>query len=318
MPDFVLTLGDFAFQSKEIPEEIAVGGVQQLVAHPLIGGIKVVDALGRLDDDLEWSGWFLGASAKARRDYLEAYLTAGTALILTWADYRYQVLVKRFSAKFQRAYQYRYTITLEIIADLTKLSTGGNDLSIDGAVTDDLNTANGLAATVNDSTLTPLMSTLSTAIGTVSTFSGASPSTLNSVLQPLAAATQRVAVLQATGDTSIEGISGFAGLIPGGEGAAMALSLTDQVSGMEQLTALSQLSGVLGRMTQNLSNAGASDNTMTVVNGNLFSIAASEYGDPTEWTTIAQANGLADPFVSGSQDLVIPAVPSDAGGILNS
>lgn len=318
MPDLVLTLGNFAFQGKEVPQAIAVGGIQRLVSHALIGGIRVIDAIGRLDDDLEWSGWILGPDATRRSQALDAIRIAGAPVILAWANYRYQVIVRRYSARFMRTYQYAYQIACEVISDLTSLSSAATDLSIDGAVTDDLNTGNGLATTVNDSSLTPLMSTLSNAIGSVSTFAGASPSVINSTLEPLAAAAQRVALLQATGDMSVEGALGFAGLIAGGSGEDMAMTFGMQLSALDQLASLSQLSGVLGRMRQNLSSAGSSDNTVTAVGGNLFSVAASEYGDAGEWTTIAQANGLTDPFIAGDADLVIPATPADAGGILAS
>lgn len=319
MADFVLKLGDFTFTDKEVPEKIAIGGAHRLATKELIGGIRVVDAMGAIEDDLEWSGWLLGVNAASRRDFLKAYRLAGTVLTLTWADLRYQVIVRQFTADFRRQYEYQYRIACEIVADLTSVSSlSTTALGIDDVVNADLGTANNLAGSVGDTSLTSLMSTVSSAVGAVSTFSGASPSTLNSVLQPLAAATQRVAVLQATGDTSVSSALGFAGLVAGGNGENMAMTLTTQLGAVQQLASLSQLSGVLGRMTQNLTSAGGSDNTVTVAGGNLYSLAASQYGDATDWTSIAQANGLTDPFVTGTQDLVIPAVPADAGGILAS
>lgn len=318
MAPFVVTLGDFTFKSTEVPEKIPVGGAHRLATKELIGGVRVSDAMGRIDDDLEWSGWLTGVNAGSRQAFLDAYRVAGTVLTLTWADYRYQVRVKRFSAEFQRTYQYRYNIVLEVIQDLTKVSTQTTALGLDDIVNVDLSSANDLTSSIGDSNLTSLMSTVSKAVTSVSTFSGASPSVLNSVLQPLAAATQRVAVLQATGDTSIEGALGFAGLIPGGNGENMALTFGTQLSAMQQLGSLSQLSGVLGRMRQNLSSVGSSDDTVTAAGGNLFSLAASEYGDATDWTTLAQANGVADPFVSGTTELIVPPVPDDLGGVLSA
>ncbi|MGU3387289.1 hypothetical protein ACLBYG_22455 [Methylobacterium sp. D53M] len=49
--------------------------------------------------------------------------------------------------------------------------------------------------------------------------------------------------------------------------------------------------------------------TRSVSGGNLFAIAAEEYGDHTLWSVIAQANGLLDPFIVGALDLVIPDKP---------
>ena len=46
MPDLILQLGDFQFQQQEIPESIPFGGEQALAVHRLVGGVKVVDAMG--------------------------------------------------------------------------------------------------------------------------------------------------------------------------------------------------------------------------------------------------------------------------------
>ncbi|MGH8220880.1 MAG: hypothetical protein ACREUT_20285 [Steroidobacteraceae bacterium] len=318
MADFTLKLGDFTFQDEEVPEEIAVGGEQRLVTKELIGGIRVVDAMGRIDDDLEWSGWLFGADAGARRALLQSYRVAGTALTLAWSDLRYQVIVKRFSARFKRQYLYAYQISFEVIADLTSTAGSGASSSIDEAVSGDLDTANTLASSVNDTGLTSLMSGLSSAVGMVASFSGASPSALNSVLQPLGATSERVATLQTSGDVSLQSAPGFAGIIAGGAGADMAMTFSAQFAAAQQLSSLAQLSGVLGRMNRNLASAGSSDNTVTAAGTDLFSLSASQYGDATDWTTIAQANGLTDPFVSAGTDLVIPPIADQADGVLAS
>ncbi|MBX9934559.1 MAG: hypothetical protein K2Y56_24090 [Methylobacterium sp.] len=50
---------------------------------------------------------------------------------------------------------------------------------------------------------------------------------------------------------------------------------------------------------------------ITVSGGNLFEIAATQYGDHTLWNVIARANGLRDPFLTGTIDeLVIPDKPA--------
>jgi len=54
--------------------------------------------------------------------------------------------------------------------------------------------------------------------------------------------------------------------------------------------------------------------TVTVVGGNLFALAAVYLKDATQWIRIARANGLSDPQLSGIVTLVIPAVDPTAGG----
>lgn len=56
--------------------------------------------------------------------------------------------------------------------------------------------------------------------------------------------------------------------------------------------------------------------TITVIGGNLFAIAASLLGDATQATRIAQQNGLTDFFLSGPVTLIIPDVdPTATGGV---
>lgn len=57
--------------------------------------------------------------------------------------------------------------------------------------------------------------------------------------------------------------------------------------------------------------------TVTIVGGNLFSIAASFLGDATQWIRIAQLNQLDDPIILGVVTLLIPSVnPAATGGVV--
>jgi len=53
---------------------------------------------------------------------------------------------------------------------------------------------------------------------------------------------------------------------------------------------------------------------ITVSGGNLFAIAAAQYGSALFWAQIAQANGLVDPVITVT--LTLPASPVSTGGIL--
>lgn len=48
---------------------------------------------------------------------------------------------------------------------------------------------------------------------------------------------------------------------------------------------------------------------VTVNNTTLFHVAALYMGDATLWTRIAAANGLDDPIIAGTVQLVVPAPP---------
>ena len=56
--------------------------------------------------------------------------------------------------------------------------------------------------------------------------------------------------------------------------------------------------------------------TITVIGGNLFQIAAQYLGDASQATRIAQLNNLSDFWISGQTTLLIPTVdPSATGGV---
>ena len=68
----------------------------------------------------------------------------------------------------------------------------------------------------------------------------------------------------------------------------------------------------------NLINTG-SGKTRTVMGGNLYAIAAEEYGDAAQWALIAKANNLTDPVLTGTINLIIPPLNGqDTAGILNA
>ncbi len=54
--------------------------------------------------------------------------------------------------------------------------------------------------------------------------------------------------------------------------------------------------------------------TITVVGGNLFALAARFLGDATQWIRIAQLNGLSDPMLQGVVTLRIPDLDANATG----
>jgi hypothetical protein len=54
--------------------------------------------------------------------------------------------------------------------------------------------------------------------------------------------------------------------------------------------------------------------TITVVGGNLFALAAVYLNDATQWIRIAHANGISDPVLTGLTTLVIPPLNPTAGG----
>jgi hypothetical protein len=74
----------------------------------------------------------------------------------------------------------------------------------------------------------------------------------------------------------------------------------------------------MGRIQTNVSSVFSGAKTETVGGGNLFTLASKHYDDPSAWTTLASANGITDPMLSGINNIIIPPTPGSSGGVLRS
>ncbi len=317
-PDTVVKLGDFAFSRYEIPEKINFGGDQILVVHQLVGGRRVIDAMGRSDAPLEWSGLFQGQTASARARYLDGLRIAGKELELSWGDFRYRVVIASFHAEYERFYQIPYRISLTVAEDKSKPVTQLASAGIDTMITADMSTANALGTSIGNTLLSGKLSALSSAISTVSSFANAAKSTLNSVLTPLADAQAQVKTLIASAGNTVASVTTLGGILPNNPIATSAAKLTNQVSAMTQLPQLYNLQSVLGRMGSNIGTIGTGSNTVTQAGGNLYTLAAKAYGSASSWTTLAKANNTTDPKLSGVNTITVPATADNSGGVLNA
>lgn len=317
-PDTILTLGDLEFSRLEIPEKITFGGDQHLVVHELVGGTRVIDAMGRQDAPLEWSGLFMGQNAMERARYLDGLRVAGKPLVLTWDEFLFEVVISSYKADFERFYQIPYRISCMVLQDLSFPVVSIADPGIDDLISDDMNTANGLGELIGDGPLSSLLGTLDGAIKNVSSFATAVQSTINSVLIPLAAVQARVQILIGSVGNVISNVATLGGVLPNTSIAQQAAKLTGQAAAMTQIPHLYNLQSALSRMGGNLGSIGKSTNTITAAGGNLYGMAAQAYNDATAWTTLARANKLTDPQLTGVNTIVVPSVPDNSGGVLSA
>ncbi len=319
MTDCVVSIDGFQFGNLEIPEQIAFGGEQRLVTKRLIGGKRVVQAMGREEEPLRWSGTFLGDQALERARFLDFWRAEGASHILTWHEFRYEVVIRHFEANFKRFYRLPYTIELEVVADLAQPVVSFPQPSVDSQIADDSATAQGLGGLLGDATLSGLLDTLDTAISAVSSFASATTAVINSVLQPLQAVQQRVGTLLASVSNTLTNAGTIGGLIPNSSVAAAIANLNGSIAAAEQTPTLVQLQSVTGRMGTNLSliQGPLNSHTTTVSGTSLYKVSEQEYGDATQWGVIARANGLVDPQIQGVKTLTVPNSAGPAtGGIL--
>lgn len=311
-----LSLGDVLFEDLEIPERMPFGGNQSLVMHKLVGGVRQIDAMGRDDRSIEWSGTFLGENALARARYLDAQRIAGTSVPLVWSEFFYDVVVRCFEADFEREWMIPYRIVCEVVLDHSQPQTSLAGASINDLLAADQSTANSLVGQIGDGTLSSLMGTLNTAISNVSNFANAAQSTINSVLQPINAVQQQVSTLIGQAANTMLNVTTLGGILPNNPISTSVASLAAQVTAYQQSPLLYNLQSVMGRMSTNLGGVNGSVQQVTMAGGNLMQLASKVYGKAEAWTGIAKANGLSDPNVQGVQTLNIPVTADDSGGVL--
>ena len=318
MPDTVLTLGGFAFASFEVPEVLRFGTTQRLAIKQRIGGKRVIDAMGVEEPPLEWSGIFTGLDAVSRAQFLQSLAASGQQQDLSWGQFKYQVVVHEVMADYERFYRVPYRIVCEVVTNQTNPVTTTPPKAIDAALQDDFNAAQGLGGIIGDANLSALLGGLDTAINSVSSFATAAQSTINSVLTPVNAIQSRVGTLIQASNLTVQNVVTFGGVLPHTPPALAPGLLVSQTSDAMQVNNLFQLRNVMGRMNANLLSINQPAKKVATAGGNLFDIATKQYGDATAWTALAKANGLTDPFLTGSATLAVPQRSDNSGGVLSA
>jgi hypothetical protein len=113
----VLLLGPVLFQDFELPERIGWGGAQRLTLHRLPGGARVIDAMGRDDAEISWTGVFSGSEGAWRARLVDLMRAEGGVWPLVWDSFFYSVVVSGFRADYARANWIPYRITCTVLRD---------------------------------------------------------------------------------------------------------------------------------------------------------------------------------------------------------
>lgn len=314
--DTIVTLDGFEFRDFEVPERIPFGISHTLAKHKLIGGVKQVDSMGAFDEPLEWSGQFRGPEAMSRARELRTRCKAGKALKLTWGELAFTVKVEKFFPVFEKAYEVPYSITCEVISDDADPAGPASQTDVDEMVAADGDQINALGAKIGDAGLSGTISTLNGVLSQVKTFANASVATINTILQPLSGVEAAASGLFNSAQAVLGEVTSLGGVAEGMTSATIVSNLLRQGQAMAQSADLFDVQSYAGRMTQNLISVGSSGAQIVAAGGDLFDLASRAYGDATEWSTIARANGLSDPTIVGLEGLLIPPSPSGSGGVL--
>ena len=199
--DATLILGDIVFQHMEVPEFINFGGSQMLSIHQLVGGGRVINALGRSDTDISWGGFFFGERAFERARAVDFLRTNGVKVELIFGELIYFGIIKSFNAHLERFYQVPYTITFTVIENLSipvpvPLPSGYND-----AVNADYGAVQNDAPIINNSELNGAVSSLGASINAAGNLNNANA-------MQLADISEQIQNTQAINDSIIASLKG--------------------------------------------------------------------------------------------------------------
>lgn len=327
--------GPFQFLGAEVPEQITFGGAQMLCTHRMIGGLRIVDAMGADDAPLSWSGLFLYNGAAQRADFLNYIRSSGLQCKLTWGGRQYQVIVSEFKADYKYPFKIPFTITCEVVADETNPVSVPTDQSPTDAINQDSATATQMASNIGNSTISNLTGNVSSSlsavtttahpianglvsltdtpsvgeVGPISTLSASASSAISASAAPLAALQSGTQSMIATNNATIAAVPVLGQVIPGNPMAPQIAAIIAQCAAAVQMPSLYELSAVTSRMQANVALVAdpAGTNQVVTGGGNLYQVAAQTYGDATRWTDIAAASGITDPMTTGFNTLTIPA-----------
>lgn len=307
-----LLLGDFEFMEFEVPEQVAIHGRQKTVQHQLIGGRRVIDVLGTEYEPLTWSGIFTGAQAGARVGALERMRDAGHPVLLTLDDYRFTVVITAFRPVYELIWRRPYSIEVAVVRnegspEKVDALTGALRELIDS----DLGRALGLADLINIDAVTQTVKDLHQAVKQVTDFAHATVAQVQAVVRPMITARNIIHHELALLEAAARDITSLGGLVPGNPVSRTVSNLLLQSDHVTRIPALYRLQDVLGRLHKNVKagQSAAGIKAVTLSGGNLYQVASEQYGDASLWTSVADANDLSDPQLSGIHTLKIPASP---------
>lgn len=244
MLDVALLLGPVEFRSLEIPSQINFGGAQRLAVHQLLGGQRVIDALGRNDGEILFNGTFSGTDASLRARLVDELRSAGNPLPLVWDVFFFTVLIAQFEAEYQNPGWVPYRIRCTVLRD--EASAAANAvLSLAASALADATAATGLAGAAGldlTSALTAVTAPGATVRGTAAYVSaqsatGTATASLRQGIASSGAALDQPPVVGA--QTADQGI----------------FNLTTAVGAAQQVASLTAAYGYLGRVSTNLANA---------------------------------------------------------------
>jgi len=294
---YPVNLGGILFSTEELPDKWNIGSSEQmLVVDDMPGGGRVIDDFGNSAHEVTWNGRLYGPNIWPRVQQIRLYQVNSAEIPLTWWNERYSVQIKSFDPGYMGG-RNEYTITLVVIQDLNGALTVSQGQSIDQAVTqlqsqaivqqNGVQQAEQFASTVPDQTGNQVYAQY--LIDLWELLSDASPLSQNIV--------QYGAEILTAAQLAMNAVQTYQGSI------APTDSQYPNTVGL-----LSSLQGIYSNV-----QAGMVQKTVPFDGGDLFEVAALEYGDITQCFAIAAANSLVYPILPTGLQTSVAIPPPQQG-----
>lgn len=234
--------GEIIFQDFALPDDLRIGGDQTLVVHKLIGGKRVVDAMGPDDEPIAWTGRFLDEFAELRVFQLDLLRRSGreVQLQIPTAKRAYRVVIGRFTATLKRPYLYEYAISCVVIEDQVAGDGGKESRTMEQEIAADLAAAEAYAA-ARDEVLAKI-ALASTAIRAAMGDRGALRGLGSMVLAEAQGAVGEAVLVSggtaAAANAAVAAVGGIGGVIAGGDPQQMALNFLGTVVAVEAASSI--------------------------------------------------------------------------------
>ncbi|MDE3023358.1 MAG: hypothetical protein KGI54_16165 [Pseudomonadota bacterium] len=233
----LVTLGPVQFQGLEVPEKLPLGGKQAMAVFTMPGGQRIIQAMGRDDDPIAWTGYLSGASAESRMQLLDSIRQSGQEIQLAFGQSSFQVVVSSFTASYERQNWIPYSIMVTVLQDNAAQFAQAQPSLLD-SINGDLNNSLGFDVAASAETLIGNAQTAVNVAGALGLNSGAWTGAISS----LNAAQTSLISLQNTSSGSLASV-------------ASAAETTGNILGVSQIsTAASALNAALGN-AQTMANA---------------------------------------------------------------
>jgi len=299
-----LTLGGFAFQDMELPEEIQCGGTQLHEIHRFPGGGRRTDVMGPDESDITWSGVFFSENATSREQQVSEMRRKGAIVPLAWGPVVVPVLITSFTVKWRSAgHHIPYSIVCSPQPPRQATVRDEDDEDNDLSDMDDTNPLSGVTGALSDAAnaVGDVVSDVADAAGQALGFANGAFMAVSGIVTPITSALGiQVPFLSQAG--------AMLGLARGAVGGLASVG-----SSMVAVDLLGQMQGAyLATTDDRIFNAGAADTNAATLNA-----AAGDARDAAVGTRSQAAVGSADVAQQANsvQGLAIPLPPMPPGNI---